>query len=195
MTHLYFVRHAQPDYRTGENNTFPLSEEGMQDRLQAAKILDTITFDVAISSPYRRSIDTIQPIVDRQHLTLYTDIRLRERDNCGGDSNNYTMFQKRWNDFSFHEEGGESLDSTMSRNIAALKDILIRYPDKTVLIGTHGTALSTIIHYYDPSFGYEQFIRIIDYMPYILRMDFDNTSLVHQEELFYIHKLYHGVKA
>lgn len=83
----------------------------------------------------------------------------------------------------------------MSRNIAALQDILIRYPDKTVLIGTHGTALSTIIHYYDPSFGYEQFIRIIDYMPYILRMDFDNTSLVHQEELFYIHKPYHGVKA
>ena len=27
MTKLYFVRHAQPDYRTGEDSTFSLSAE------------------------------------------------------------------------------------------------------------------------------------------------------------------------
>ena len=159
------------------------------------QVLREVHFDAAVSSPYRRSIDTIQPIIDRQHLTFTTDSRLRERDNNGGTSNSHEMFRKRWADFTFHEEGGESLASTMERNVAALHDILAAYPDKTVLVGTHGTALSTIIHYFEPSFGYEAFMRIIDFMPYVLRMDFEGTALVGREELFYIHKEFHGVKA
>lgn len=195
MTQIYFVRHAQPDYRTGENSTFPLSEEGLQDRMQAWALLRSVPFDAAVSSPYRRSIETILPIVEQQRLSVHTDPRLRERDNNGGSSNTHAMFQKRWSDFTFHEEGGESLRSTMNRNIAALWDILAAYSDKTVLVGTHGTVLATIIHYFEPSFGYEDFIRIIDWMPYVLRMDFDGRRLLRREELLYIHKAFHGVKA
>ncbi len=194
MTILYFVRHAQPDYRFGVNSTFPLSEEGQQDCLRAAEFLSDITFDTAVSSPYRRSIETIEPILIEQKLELHTDMRLRERDNPGGSSNSHEMFKKRWADFSFHEEGGESLASTQKRNIAAIQDILRQYNGKTVLIGTHGTALSTIINYYRPGFGYEDFLRIINYMPYIVRMGFDNESLLLTEELFYIDKPFHGVK-
>lgn len=195
MTQLYFVRHAQPDYRTGDNSTFPLSDEGRQDRLQAAKVLQAIRFDAAVSSPYRRSLETIQPIIEQQHLPLTTDIRLRERDNNGDSSNTHEMFRKRWADFDFREEGGESLRSTMTRNIEALWDILENYEGKTILIGTHGTALATIIHYFEPSYGYEAFLRIIDFMPYVLRMDFDGRQLLQREELLYVHKAFHGVKA
>ncbi len=194
MTHLYFVRHAQPDYRTGENSTFRLSEAGRQDRLKAAEALKNVCFNAAVSSPYRRSIETIQPIIDAQTLTLTTDIRLRERDNTGGSGNSPEMFRKRWADFSFCEEGGESLHSTQQRNIAALYDILKEHENENVLIGTHGTALSTIIHYFDSSFGYEQFMRIINWMPYVLRMDFDGMTLKGTEELFYLEKPFHGVQ-
>lgn len=194
MTELYFVRHAQPDYRHGTNATFVLSDEGMNDRLEAAKILSPISFDCAVSSPYRRSLLTIEPIVKSKNLQLTTDIRLRERDNQGGGSNTHEMFRKRWADFSFHEKGGECLDSVQKRNIAALFDILKTHRDKTVLIGTHGTALATIINYYDPSFLCEGFLRIIDYMPYIIRFTFDGEKYIGREELFYIEKEFHGVK-
>ena len=102
MTTLYFVRHAQPDYRTGDNPTFALSEEGEKDALLAADHLKDIRFDAAVSSPYRRSIDTIRPIILSQKLKLKTDIRLRERDNAGRGSNTPEMFRRRWNDFDYH---------------------------------------------------------------------------------------------
>lgn len=194
MTSLYFLRHAQPDYRTGTNRTFPLSQEGMLDRLKAADALSSVGFDAAVSSPYRRSLDTIEPIVTAQHLTLTTDERLRERDNPGGGSNSHEMFCRRWADYSFHEEGGESIGSTQERNVAAVNDILRRYSGMTILVGTHGTALATIINYYDGNYGIEQFLRIIDFMPYVLRMDFDGEKYLGREELFYIKKEYHGIK-
>lgn len=49
------------------------------------------------------------------------------------------MFQKRWNDKDFHEDGGESIHMVQNRNIAALIDILENNEGKTVVIGTHGT--------------------------------------------------------
>ena len=194
MTILYFVRHAQPDYRFGVNSTFPLSEEGQQDCLRAAAFLSDVAFDVAVSSPYRRSVQTIEPIIRKQKLQLHTDMRLRERDHPGGNSNSNEMFKKRWADLSFHEEGGESLAATQERNMAAVRDILREYNGQTVLVGTHGTAFSTIMRYYCPDYGYEDFIRIINFMPYIVRMDFDNESLLKIEELFYIEKPFHGVR-
>lgn len=192
MTVLYFVRHAQPDYRQGVNSTFVLSEEGMNDRMRAAEVLEGVRFDRAVSSPYTRSVLTIMSIVESKGLELTFDERLRERDNQGG--NTRDMFRRRWADFDFHEEGGESLGSTQERNVAAVRDILSKYEGETVLVGTHGTALSTIINHYRPEFGFEQFMRIIDFMPYILRMDFEGQTLTGMEELFSLHKEFHGVK-
>ena len=146
MTHIYFVRHAQPDYRSGDNRTFHLSDEGMQDRYNALDVLKNVKFDRAVSSPYTRSIETIMPLVRQQGLELTLDERLRERDNAGGSSNSHEMFRKRWGDHDFHEENGESIRSTQERNVAALNDILTEYEGEDVLVGTHGTALSTIIN-------------------------------------------------
>ena len=65
----------------------------------------------------------------------------------------------------------------------ALNDILNRHPDKNIVIGTHGTALSTILNFYDPSFGYDGFKRIHFSMPYIIRLDFNGTDLIRTTEL------------
>ena len=162
--------------------------------LLAAAVLEGVKFDIAVSSPYTRSIETIEPVITAKGLRLETDERLRERDNNGGGSNSHEMFRRRWADFDFHEENGESLRSTQQRNVAAVFDILDKYEGKTVLVGTHGTALATIINYFRPDFLYDGFMRIIDYMPYVLRADFEGRELKDTEELFYLQKEFHGVK-
>ncbi len=43
-------------------------------------------------------------------------------------------------------------------------------------MGTHGTALSTILNFYDNSFECEEFLRIIDWMPYIIELDLKAIS-------------------
>ena len=35
-------------------------------------------------------------------------------------------------------------------------------------IRTHGAALCSIIQYYQPSFMYSDFLRVIDWMPYMV---------------------------
>ena len=58
-------------------------------------------------------------------------------------------------------------------NIAALNAVLEQYAGKNIVIGSHGTALSTIIHFYDPSFGYAEFDKVRHLMPWIVEFTFD----------------------
>ena len=54
---------------------------------------------------------------------------------------------------------------------------------RNIVVGSHGTALSTIINYYNPDFGYEGFWSIADKMPYILCFKFKNMEFVSMEEV------------
>ncbi len=191
MTNIYFVRHAQPDHDWADDRTRPLSEEGEADSEEVWKTLEHVPLDYAVSSPYVRSVKTIETCAARHGLTIHCDERYRERDHRKG-SNNSEMFRKRWNDLSFHEEGGESLRMVQERNIEALTELLDARPDGRILFGTHGTALSTILNYYEPTFGCDDFLRIINYMPYIIRLDFEGRTCVGKEELLIIEKEYKG---
>ena len=48
--------------------------------------------------------------------------------------------------------------------------------DKNIVVGSHGTSLSTIINFYDNSFGYDDFERIRFLMPWIVEFSFDELG-------------------
>ena len=189
MTTVYFVRHCKPDSKISDDRNRPLTEEGLEDALKVRDFLSDKKIDVFISSPYRRSVESIKKAAESYGKQIETDERLRER-KAGIDSNNNEMFKKRWADFTFAEPEGESIGAVQKRNIEALEEILERYSGKTIAIGTHGTALSSIINYYDHSFNCDSFLGIINFMPYIVKMEFDGKTRISQEELFYIEKDY-----
>ena len=54
------------------------------------------------------------------------------------------------------------------------------------------TALSTILNFYDSNFGCEDFLRIIDWMPYIIELDFEGDKLIAKQEHCYIEKKFEG---
>lgn len=191
MTHIYFVRHAQPEHDWLDDRSRPLTEAGIKDSERVCEMLQDIHLDYAVSSPYKRSIDTIRQCADYHGLEIHNDERFRERQK-GLNGNVFGMFQKRWADFEFHEEGGESLRIVQDRNMEALLELLANHRDESILFGTHGTALSTILNYYDRDYGCEQFLRMIDYMPYIIRLDFDGSMCLGREELLIVEKEYRG---
>ena len=129
---------------------------------------------------------------------IVEDERFRERGK-GANGNNLEMFKKRWENLDFHEEGGESIMMVQRRNIEALEEILSRHEDKckgkecSVVIGTHGTALGCILNHYYPGFQEESFLRIIDWMPYVIELGFDGGQLVHTVEHLHIHKKFKGI--
>ncbi|MBO4907874.1 MAG: histidine phosphatase family protein [Lachnospiraceae bacterium] len=184
MTNIIFVRHAQSVY--GEDDrTRPLSEAGLKDREIVLDTLKDGKIDAFLSSPYKRSIDTIKPASEHFGMDIITDERLRERK---AGSYEEGLLEKRWQDFSFAEECGECLNSVQKRNIEALTDILDKYKGKTIVIGTHGTALSTILHHYNNDFGVKDFLRIVNWMPYIVELRFNNNELVELIELAHVDK-------
>lgn len=193
MTRIYFVRHAQPDFGWTEDLTRPLTEEGKKDSKVVLEFFKDKNIDNFYCSPYKRSMDTIAEAAAFYGKEILTDARLREREK-GPNGNNHGMFQKRWADHTYHEEGGESISMVQERNIAALHEIINANENKTIVIGTHGTALSTILNYYDKDFGCEDFLRIIDWMPYIIELDFEGTELVNKVEHLYIEKEFIGNK-
>lgn len=181
MTKVYFVRHAQPDHSWKDDRTRPLTKEGVEDSQCVLDFFKSKHIDMFYSSPYKRSVDTILSSSEYFNCEIITDERLREREKGEG-SNNYGMFQKRWNDHSYHEKDGESISMVQKRNIEALFEILENNKDKAVVIGTHGTALSTILNYFNKDYGLKDFMRIIDWMPYIIELDFDDNKLISVKE-------------
>ena len=115
MTKIYFVRHAEPIHSWKEDQTRPLTEEGRMDSKQVITAFKDVSLDYCVSSPYQRCIDTIKECANNHHLTIHTDVRFRERVN--GSINTKEMIKKRWSDFDYHEENGESLRMVQERNI------------------------------------------------------------------------------
>ncbi len=177
MTTVYFIRHAEPNYDNHDGLTRELTPKGKADRKQVTALLEGKQVDAVLSSPFLRSIQTVDHFAQSRGLpvTLVEDFRERKvSDGWIVDFNGFA--QKQWADFDYKLPGGESLQEVQNRNIAALSQILTQYPDKTVVIGSHGTALSTIIHYYDPSFGYEDFNAIKKVMPWVVKFIFEGRT-------------------
>jgi len=193
MLKVYFVRHAQPEHAWEDDRTRPLTKEGKKDSKIVLEFLKDKKVDKFYCSPYKRSNDTILETAKYFENEILTDERLREREK-GPDGNNHGMFKKRWENHHFHEDGGESIAMVRERNIAALKDIIRENNDEdaSVVIGTHGTALSSILNYYDKEFGVESFMRIIDWMPYIIELDFEGENLIDKKEHIYVEKEFKG---
>lgn len=190
MTGIYFVRHCQSDHtKSGDEWLRPLTKEGLDDSHAVLHYLKDKNIDVFISSPYKRSYDTIAKAAEYYHIRIQTDERLRER-KSGKNGNTFELFKKRWADKNYAEVDGESLYSVQKRNIEVLKEIMETYQDKNIVIGTHGTALSTILNYYNPAFDCDSFMRIIDYMPYIVKLEFDGAQYAGMTEELIIKKEY-----
>lgn len=190
-TRIYFVRHAQPDHNWIDDRTRPLSEEGKCDLPIVADFFKDKQIDLFYSSPYKRSMDTIADTAIFFKKNIITDERFRERKK-GKNGNNYEVFEKRWSNHDFHEENGESLKMVQMRNMEALNEILKNNENKNIVIGTHGTALSTILNFYNPQFNCKDFMRIIDFMPYIIELNFQGNLFTDMIEHCYIEKQFKG---
>ena len=82
---------------------------------------------------------------------------------------------------------GECLQEVQERNISALLKLIDDYKGKNIVIGGHGTALSTIINYFDTSFGYDEFAKMKNKMPWIVEFQFDSEAhccAIYKHDLF-----------
>ena len=182
-TKVYFVRHAQSDFSVKENRTRPLTSKGIQDSIKVTKILMEENIKAIYSSPFIRAIDTIKGFAEKAELSVNIIEDFGER-NVGEWVEDFRAYSKRqWDDFNFKIVNGESLKEVQERNIEALFKVLDDNHGNNIAIGTHGTALCTVINYFNPDFGYDDFWKMIDKMPYVLCFSFDGVKVEKVEEV------------
>lgn len=178
-TTIYFVRHATPNFNNHDDLTRELTPQGLEDRKLVTEFLWDKDIEAALSSPYKRAFDTIKEFADARGLEIQIIDDFRERKVDNQWVKDMKRFCKRqWRDFDYKLPEGESLNEAQRRNIRALKQVLEMHHGKNVIIGSHGTALSTIINYFDNTFGYNEFEEIRNLMPWIVCFIFDGDKCV-----------------
>lgn len=177
MTTVYFVRHAEPNYMNHDDLSRELTPKGLEDSKLVTRFLADKGVDIVFSSPYKRARDTVRDFAEAFGLRIHIEDDFRERKVDSVWIEDFTSFCKRqWSDFDYKLSDGETLRETQTRNVAALNRILREHRDHTIVIGTHGTALSTIIHFYDPRFSYADFEKIRGLMPWIVKFTFEDDK-------------------
>jgi len=179
MTNIYFIRHAEPNYNNHDDMTRELSAKGLKDRELVTDFLTDKQIDIVVSSPFKRAIDTVRDFADKygMDITIIDDLRERRVESYWIED--FTSFsRKQWEDFTYKLSDGECLAEVQQRNIAALDKILDDYGDQNIVVGSHGTALSTIINYYDKTFGYNEFDAIRHLMPWVIQFTFAGKELI-----------------
>ena len=73
VTTIIFVRHAQSLHPYSDDRRRPLTEAGMDDRQIVMDTLKDRHIDAFLSSPYKRSVDTIQTTADALGIEIKTD--------------------------------------------------------------------------------------------------------------------------
>ena len=183
-TTVYFIRHAKPDISIKDDMTRPLSLEGIEKSKELVKLFKEIKIDYIYSSPFKRAIQTIEPIVKNKNIKIEVINDFRERKMSDEWIENYEEYSKKqWDDFSYKLADGESLNEVQLRNIQILNRILEDNNGKRIIIGTHGTSLSTIINYYDKTYNYNEFMEIINIMPYIVKIEFEKNKYIKRMEI------------
>ena len=185
MTTVYFIRHADSDNTNHDGRNRPLTEKGSADRRLVTEFLQDKGIDAVLSSPYKRAVDTVSDFASAYgfEVELNEDFREQHEEGWSDDEQFLIYNEKQWADFSLKTLTGESLAAVQKRNIAALNDALVRYKDKHIVVGTHGTALSTIINYYDNSHDFNGFLAMVNIKPWVVRMDFDENRCIRIEKI------------
>ncbi|XEC93508.1 histidine phosphatase family protein [Paenibacillus tarimensis] len=183
QTTVYFVRHALSDITIKDETNRPLTLRGIEDSKRVTRALRERDISVIFSSPFQRTVHTLKDLSECLGLDIITHDDFRER-RVGEWVEDFRAFSRRqWEDFDYKLNGGESLREVQQRNIKKLFEVLNLNQGKNIIIGTHGTALSTIVNYFDTGFVYDDFWDMIDKMPYILEFRFEGMGLRSLEEV------------
>jgi len=165
----------------------PLTQKGLSDRALVTQFLNDKAIDVVISSPYKRAIDTVADFAEKYNFQIELVENFREHRGCSTlvrgtwadrEKWQFPYLEQQWKDFTYKLSDGECLAEVQARNISALNGVLSRHTGKNVIIGTHGMALSTIINYYDNTYGFAEFKAMEPIMPWVVKMSFDDNGCV-----------------
>lgn len=175
MSIIYFVRHAERDTTIQEDKLAPLTTDGHRDADELKRFFKDKNIQAIYSSPYQRTVHTIELTALSLDLPINLINDLRER-KIGSWIQDFPLYSKQqWKDFDYKRENGESLNDVAKRLLIAYEQIISNI-DGNIIICGHGTAFAVLFHHLtDGYFGYEEWKQMK--MPEIFLYDISDNKL------------------
>lgn len=150
MNKLYIVRHGKTDWNVksllqGSAN-IKLNEEGINQAKELSKKLDLDKIDICICSPLKRAKQTAEILIDKKVKILYDDLVIeRGFGNYEGKKINFDLIASQWN-YKLNDSSNniESIQECLLRAHKFLDKIREQYPNKTILIVSHGSFMKAL---------------------------------------------------
>lgn len=147
------------------------------DAKQIAKLMESEPLDVVLSSPYKRAVQTVEPIAQFFQLEVEIVEDFKERQLAAHPVADFeSAILQVWEDETFAFEGGESNRIAQQRGIHALRNVLIQYYNKNIVIGTHGNIMVLIMNYFQKEYDFTFWSNLE--MPDIYKLSFDKNELI-----------------
>ncbi len=200
---LYFLRHGETDWnrlrRMQGGIDIPLNEKGREVARLSARELQKVPFDLIISSPLSRAVETARIVTGYADIPMRLDDRLREL--SWGEWEGLTQDDLKkmgykdglhlffTDPFQFpRAPGGESIQHLCMRGKAFFEDIstdpLLK--DKTILVSSHGAATRGILnHLYEDPGDFWQGRVPPNCAVTILDVDHGNCHFIERDKIYY----------
>lgn len=157
MTTVFFLRHAESTANekgvlAGRTPGVELSDRGAKQAKKLTSYLSDFDFDVIISSPLERCLQTVAPYLDKTSKELHELSEFQEMDygswsgrelNVLAKKREWQIIQKTPEEFGFPR--GESFKAAARRVRKGLSAIQRDYPDKRILIVSHGDIIKIAV--------------------------------------------------
>lgn len=152
MKKIYLVRHCEA---RGQSADAELTENGLKQAAFWADFFTGVKIERIISSPYKRTVQSILPLARQLDIEIETDNRLTERVLSSENLPDWMdKLSLTFEDFELKFEGGESSREAMESIVSVVEEVL-NGKDQITIIVTHGNLLSLLLNHYDNKFGFD----------------------------------------
>lgn len=178
MKTIYLIRHPKAALE-GKEEERPLADEGVKQAEQLSGVLEKLDPKISklYASPYKRAIQTLEPLAERAKVKIDIIEELRELQLAAGPVKDMEdVRRKLWDDEHFSLPGGESRKKAVERVISALDKIRKEIKDgMAAAVVSHGTLIGALLKSFDPNFGYEDWRKMT--MPDIFKLSFNKDKV------------------
>lgn len=154
MTRFFLVRHGETEWnrvhRIQGSSDIPLNDTGRRQAQMVGGVLSRHRFDLIVSSPLSRALETATIVARRLQMPLPLPVQsLVER--AYGEAEGATRSEL---DEKFPGDtpvpGREPREDVQKRVVRALGDLAIRHPHADIIVVTHGGVIRSVVDYAEP---------------------------------------------
>nr|WP_040203632.1 histidine phosphatase family protein [Neobacillus jeddahensis] len=152
MRKIYLIRHCEAE---GQPPEAQLTDRGRKQALDLAEFFLAIKIDRIISSPYKRAIESIQPLAKRLNVQIEIDSNLTERVLSTTNLPDWSeKLRATFDDIELKFEGGESSREAMKRIVKVVNEVFSSNNKNTIIV-THGNLMSLLLKHFNKDFGFD----------------------------------------